>query len=226
MNIKSTKGLHADRIKCLVYGASGSGKTSLIGTLPEDETLIISAESGLLSLADKSIDVLEVKTFDDVIEAFKFLKTEEAAKYKNIAIDSLTEISSMLVTSLEKNPTYQEPKMALKMWGEYSNRMTALVKAFRDLDRNVIFTALPESVNDGGMIIKRPFIAGSKVQGLLVSFFDECFYLHVDSDGNRTLQTQPDNSVEAKDRSGKLDNPETPDLTVVFNKIRNKGTEQ
>lgn len=217
--ITSTKGLHHNRIKAVIYGSSGTGKTTLLGTLPESETMIISAEAGLLCLSDKEIDVWEIKSFDEMYNVFNFLKTEPASKYTSVCIDSLTEISSMLVDSLQKKPEFKDPKMALKMWGEYSNKMTALIKAFRGIDKNVVFTALPESINDGGMVIKKPYIKGSSVQTMLLSYFDEAFYLYSDSEGKRFLQTQPDNMAEAKDRSGKLSNPEQPDLSMIFAKI-------
>ena len=66
MNIKSTKGLHVDSVKCIVHGKSGSGKTTLIGTADNATTLIISAESGLLSLSDKEIDVVEINAWEEL----------------------------------------------------------------------------------------------------------------------------------------------------------------
>lgn len=219
MNITTTKGLHTTQIKMLIYGNSGVGKTTLAGTLTEGTTLIISAESGLLSLADKEIDVKIVKSFTQLQEAYTFVTN--GSNYDNIFIDSLTEASDMLVNHLERQPEYKAANMALKMWGEYNKRMTALIKGFRDLDKNVFFTALPEDINDGGTIIKKPFIKGSATQKLLSSYFDEVLYLCIDPiSSERTIQTQPTNSVEAKDRSGKLEDYEEPNLQNIINKIK------
>jgi len=226
MNITSTKGLHADKVKLLVFGESGTGKTTLIGTLPENEVLIISAESGLLSLGDKAIDVAEVKSWHEFQEVYQSLvKLPEMNKYKTVAIDSLTEISDMLVTHLERLPEYADPKNTLKLWGEYNKVMTKLIKAYRGLDRNVIFTALTEDVQDGGVLVKKPFIKGSAAQKLLNSYFDEVLYLHVDAaTGKRVIQSQPTSNISAKDRSGKLNNPEEPNLQSIFNKIKGLTT--
>ena len=54
-------------LKMLVYGASGAGKTRLCATTGAP-TVIISAESGLLSLRDSDIPVIEVQTLEDVFE--------------------------------------------------------------------------------------------------------------------------------------------------------------
>lgn len=222
MQIKTTKGLHSEQVKMLVYGMSGVGKTMLAGTLPTNETLIVSAESGLLCLSDKNIAVLEVGNFADVQNAYSAIsKSAEFAKYKYIVVDSLTEISDMVIGFLEREPEFKDPKNTIKMWGEYSKKMTALIKRFRDMPRHVIFTALPDDVNDGGVIVKKPMIKGQAVQALLPSYFDEVFYLSIDSvTGDRYLQTQPTHTATAKDRSGKLQHSEAPDLTNIITKIK------
>lgn len=220
-NITTTKGLHSASVKCLVYGKSGVGKTALLGTGSNERTLILSAESGLLSLADKSIDVLAVTNWKHMIGAFMQLRLGNH-KYSTICIDSLTEASDMLVKELEADAYYGDAKNALKMWGEYNKRIISFIKSFRDLpDVNIIFTALAEDVNDGGLLIKKPLIAGNKAQSLLASFFDEVMHLSInESTGERELHTQPSSFFDAKDRSGKLLPIEQPDLTVIFDKIK------
>ena len=222
MELKNTKGLHASKVKALIYAESGMGKTTLLGTLPEAETLIVSAESGLLCLNDKNIAVAEINSWHDLQEVYKnLLRNPEWAHFKYVGIDSLTELSDMLVTTLENSPEFRDPKMALKMWGEFSKRMTSTIKVFRDLDKAVIFTALAEDILDSGAVIKKPYIKGKAVQRMLASYFDEVFYLSVNSTTEeRELQTQPSTAIQAKDRSGKLNNYEEANLTTIINKIK------
>ena len=222
MDLKSTKGLHSSKVKAMVYAESGMGKTTLLGTLPESETLIVSAESGLLCLDDKDIAVVEINCWNDLQVVYSHIKKDpEWAHFKYIGIDSLTELSDMLVYTLENSPEFRDPKMALKMWGEFSKRMTATIKAFRDLDKSVIFTALPEDILDNGAVVKKPYIKGKAVQKMLASYFDEVFYLSVNTaTDEREVQTQPSTAVQAKDRSGKLADFEEANLTTIINKIR------
>ena len=68
MQIKTFK--PADhKIKALVYGRSGSGKTMFGGTAPKP--LILSAENGLLSLATSGlqVDTVEIKSLANLKEA-------------------------------------------------------------------------------------------------------------------------------------------------------------
>ena len=63
LKIKSVRdSVENNGIKFCVYGAAGAGKTSLIRTIP-GKTLILSAESGLLSIADVDADVAETVSY-------------------------------------------------------------------------------------------------------------------------------------------------------------------
>ena len=74
-------------LKVLVYGASGAGKTRLCGTTGGN-TVIISAESGLLSLRDSDIPVIEVQTLEDVFEAYQFVgQSQEASHFEWVCLD-------------------------------------------------------------------------------------------------------------------------------------------
>ena len=72
IQLKSTKDAALDGIKVLVHGPAGAGKTSLCATTGAP-TIIISAESGLLSLRGVDIPVIEVKALDQLYEAYDFV---------------------------------------------------------------------------------------------------------------------------------------------------------
>jgi len=56
IKLKSTGSLSANGVKMLVYGAAGSGKTTLVKTLPN--VIVLSAEGGLLSIQDTNLRTL------------------------------------------------------------------------------------------------------------------------------------------------------------------------
>ena len=71
INLKSTSTVKSGSIKMLAYGQAGSGKTSLIPTLPTP--VILSAEGGLLSISDKEIPFLEISDMEALRDAYKWL---------------------------------------------------------------------------------------------------------------------------------------------------------
>jgi phage nucleotide-binding protein len=212
----------------LIYGASGAGKTSLAKTIKE-KCLIISAESGLLSLSDYDIDVVDIADGDPldrwakVLEIFHFLKRKETAKtYDWIFIDSLTEIAQILVARLKKK--YPEKKDSLPMWGEYNDSIRGLIKSFRDLKGyHVVMTALQSLDKDEFGARFYGVDINGKVSNQVDSFFDEVFHLKVfeDDEGNtkRALITQRTGDSVGKDRSGKLNPMEPCDLNHIKTKI-------
>lgn len=234
MLVQSTKAFGVDRLKFLVFGAPGVGKTSLAGTTGEP-TIVISAEAGLLVLKDKDLDVLDITTDDQgkllpkearfarLKEAFAFLTTDAArTKYKWVVIDSLTEIGQNLVEHLQQK--YPNAKDALVMWGEYSKDIRSLIKAFRDLPYyHVVFTALSDKEKDENGQFFTGIALNGKISQALPGFFDEVFYLQVlkDHEGktSRRLLTQATDTIVAKDRSGALNPYEEPNLKTITNKI-------
>lgn len=236
MKIGSTELIGQNELKILVYGESGSGKTSLAKTIGEP-TLIISAEAGLLPLRSSKIDVIDITKDDEgnlipkenrikrLGEAYSYINSDEARKkYKWVLIDSLSELSQNLVEQLQVE--FPERKDSLVLYGELNKRTRSLVKTFRDLPGyNVIFTALSEVDKDeSGMRVIQPTMIG-KFANQLPALMDEVFYLHVEKneetgDTRRVLVTQKSDRLIAKDRSGVLDKIEIADISVIAKKIR------
>lgn len=199
--LKNTRDAAQDGIKVCIFGVSGVGKTTLLGGLT-GKTLILSAESGLLVLKDKEIDVIDIDSIESLGNVYLALKEGEL-KYDNVCIDSLSEIGDILVAELEADPYFGEPSNSFPKWSEYSKRMIRIVKMFRDLKgMNVIFTALSEAVDANGSVKYLPMIPAKKAQAKLVSLFDEFWYYNFNKDGERILHTVGTNIYEAKSRGG------------------------
>lgn len=219
MQITNTKDMAAKYLKILVHGPAGAGKTRLCATTG-GKPLIISAEGGLLSLAGTDLDVVEVSDMSGLQEVYAFLLTD--TKYDWVCLDSISEIAEV-VLSTEKGKT-NDPR---KAYGEMAERMMSLLRSFRDLDKNIYFAAKQERVKDDvtGGILFGPSAPGQKIGPAMPYLFDEVFALHSwkDETGQiqRALQTHKDAQYDAKDRSGKLDMIEPPNLEAIHNKIIN-----
>ena len=203
-NIKNTKDIAKDGVKVLLYANSGFGKTTQLGTL-EGKTLILSAESGLLVLKDKDIDVIDITSIQTLGEVYVALASGELV-YDNVGIDSLTEIGEMIVSELLEDEYYSDPSNAFVLWKEYSKRMMNICKRFRDLKGvNVVLTSLSEPVDSNGTMKYLPQIPAKKVQTKLVSLFDEVYYGTMDKDGKRIVHTRSSNIFDAKSRANVAD---------------------
>lgn len=220
MKLQSTKTATVQGLKLLCYGQSGSGKTSLIPTLPNP--VILSAEAGLLSIADANLPFIQIETLADLREAYQWLtKSEEGKAFDSVALDSISEIAEVVLNAEKK--AAKDPRQA---YGAMQDQMTDLIRAFRDLPgRNVYFTSKLEKTQDEmGRILYGPSMPGNKTAQLIPYFFDLVLALRVEKDADgkpmRVLQCQPDGQWLAKDRSGKLPMWGEPDLDQIIQTIK------
>jgi len=240
MIVENTSTQENTTIKALVYGLSGTGKTTSAGTL-QGKTLIISCESGLMPLMGKSIDVLDISRSAPDKEGKRTVLTDPAARiarlseifkwihegaldksgkpsgYVNVFVDSLTEISELLIQKLNKE--FPDRKDSFPMWGEYSKIMRSIVKNFRDLPVNVFMTVLAKPDKDDVGKRYMGFDVSGSIGDKLPQYFDLVLYIHVDSERKRTFITGSTDTLMCKDRSNKLLPQEPVDLGVIASKI-------
>jgi hypothetical protein len=220
IKIQNTSDIKINGVKTIVYGGAGVGKTRLCASAPTP--IIISAESGLLSLADGSVDFIEITKLKELDEAYRWAKSsEEAAKYETLCLDSLSEIAEVLVAELK--PQFKDARQA---YGALADAMMPMLRKFRDLEgKNTVFTAkLIQTTDEESGVTSQQLLMPGKVLGYQIPYMvDELFCMQVDRKGAPFLQTAPDRMRFCKDRSGALDNPETPDMSVIINKIMTKG---
>jgi phage nucleotide-binding protein len=217
--LKRTKEATAQAVKLLVYGQAGAGKTSLIPTLPKP--VILSAEGGLLSIADTNLPFIEITSMAELQEAYKWLTSSaEAGEFQSVALDSISEIAEVVLNAEKK--INKDPRAA---YGAMQEQMADVIRAFRDLPgKHVYMSAKLEKTQDEmGRVLYAPSMPGNKTGQSLPYFFDEVLALRVekDAEGNtrRALMTDGDGLWLAKDRSGKLEVWEDADLGDIIKKI-------
>lgn len=218
VKLQTTRNVSANGLKCLVYGAAGAGKTTLIKTMPKP--LILSAEGGLLSLADVDIPYIEVGDMETLKEAYAYARDSE---YETIALDSLSEIAEVVLNAEKK--TAKDPRQA---YGALQDVMGEMIRAFRDLPgKHVLFTAgLEKAIDEQGRVMYAPSMPGNKLGQSLPFFFDLVFALRAEKgkDGAvvRALMTETDGLWQAKARTTaerRLDPYEAPDMSAIIAKL-------
>lgn len=207
-------------IKVLLYGGSGAGKTTILGTL--STMLIVSAERGTKSIRSKNLPVATIKGQAGLEQIINGARggTFSGWGCTALGIDSLTEIAEVLL--IEKKLEYKDPRQA---YGATQDVMLQFVRELRDLEGMDVFaTAKQDTVADSeGSLLFGPAMPGKKLGPALPYFFDGVWVARVMGSGTSRqykIQTGSDFQYSAKDRSGTLAEFEEPDLPQIINKIR------
>jgi hypothetical protein len=189
VKLASTKDSQLNLVRAIVYGDTGVGKTTSLGTLPEDKTLICVGERGLVPLRKRKYAVLAFSMWDDLRTILShFLHPDEieekdtqaaVKKSRIVAIDSLSEISDLCMQQIvgvdrkaliqertdkktDKPPNIYEDLMGKEDWNLYRSRMLNLISAFCHLPVHVIFTCRANWPNDknGNPAMRTPGLSG------------------------------------------------------------------
>lgn len=225
--IVSTKRAADNKLpKVVVYGQSGVGKTSLARTLPHQQTLIVNAEGGLMSIADVDIDSTPVKSFQDILDLYKWLTENPAAKkYKYLVFDSLSDVAEVCL-AYEKTQVNDKRQA----YGEMADKMIYIIRQFRDLDIGVCFICKLEKNKDevSGAMLYSPLLPGQVLPKQIPYLVDAMLAMRMtapDANGDcaRYVQSQPDFQWDAKCRNAPgrtLDKHEPADLGWIFSKLQ------
>ena len=223
-----------DTVKMLVYGDPGVGKT--VFSCSGDRTIFIDVEGGTLSVQNrikaKKVARKRFDTFDEIEEFVRGLR-EKGSKADTLVIDSITELQKKLMDSIvAQHPEVKRPYgdgLTVGDWGYNTERMRRFIRMARDLDMNVIFTALAmDEKNEMTGAVKTLPKMSSKLSADVCGYVDIVGYLYVDNvtdeDGEsvpiRRMLIQPVGMYYAKDRSGALGNViDDPTFPGIYNTI-------
>jgi phage nucleotide-binding protein len=228
LKIEKTSSIANRRLKVLVYGPPGAGKTRFAGTAIKNfKPIILSAEAGLLSLQGMGdFDFVQVSRWETVEEIRNELRYGKLP-YDTVILDSLTEIQQICMDGILREE--KRDKAQIQDWGSLGLRMAQTIRDLRDLDCNLIVTALSETDKDEETSEQRtlPMLQG-RIRENVAQYFDEVFYLRSklikdaasgEVTTERKLITGGTNKITAKDRSGRLAMYEAPDFCAIYEKV-------
>lgn len=191
------------KVKALVYGPSGAGKTSFWGSAPKP--IFASAEGGLLSIASIKPAYVDIRSTKDLTELYEYLKNKEHP-YETVIIDSITEINEIIKAGIEKK---NGRGMQLQDWGFLEKEISDILRKFRDLNMHVLFLALEKYEKDGDKIEKIYPLLNGKAQTGIAGFMDIVGYIMVDGSGNRKIITKSNSRTLSKARGVVLEEDDT-----------------
>jgi len=202
------------KIKALIYGPSGAGKTVFAGTAKK--VIFASAESGLLSVKDKKVDFTEIKSVRDLIELHSFLSNEEH-DYEVVVVDSITEINEIIKMEIERKTGHA---LQLQDWGKVAKQIRDIFRKFRDLPMDVILVAQESYITDEDKIRKIVPSLNGKAATEIAYFMDIVGYINVEADGTRWIETNSNKKLLTKDRSDLIGNETELDFTEWQKKVK------
>jgi hypothetical protein len=221
----------------LVYGMPGVGKTVLAGSVTEIEemapVLFVDVEGGTMSIADAYPDteVVRATSFNQLQGLYAELYKGRSG-YKTIVIDSLSEMQKFSMGTIMKDVVNQDstrdPEVpSVREWGKNGEQIRRMVRAFRDLPVNTIFTCLLKQDKDPrtGMNMGKPALPG-QLANEISGYFDIVTHMYVKivkGEQQRLLLTTQTDSFVGKDRSRKL--PAViidPTMRTIMDYINNK----
>lgn len=134
-----------ESVNALVYGDSGSGKTVLAGT---SNGLILATEKGVISAKRQgsTAKVWICEKWEDVEEAYKWIKDNPDHGFSWVCIDSLTEFQQhmlrwILDRAIAENPTRDPDIPAIQDHQKWQNMYKRYVRMFNALPVNMLYTA-------------------------------------------------------------------------------------
>lgn len=187
-------------VKALVYGPSGTGKTTFMGSFPKPLLILDCRDKGTKSIrTSPDTKVLSVTSWSDIEETYWYLK-ENPHVFKSVVWDTVTQAQDICMRKV-KNQSLEASagKTTRSAWGDVTELMKSWILLFRDLDMHVGFIAQDrlsggeEEVEDG-MIVPQvgPFVSPS-VAKILNAAVDVIGYTFV-----RELEVKKKNPTTGK----------------------------
>lgn len=165
----------SEGVKMLIFGPPKRGKTRMLSTA--SETLILSTDSGCLSLDDVDTPVWDATNADEIDEFFAwFTSSNEAAQFKTLAIDDLTALAvHYLNRYLESKSSAGNQAHGQKAYGSMAEIVLKFINyIYFKKGLNVIAIAKEERDDTG---IKRPLFPGRVLPYEIPHKFDTIAYL-------------------------------------------------
>lgn len=131
------------RLKVLLYGGSGTGKT--VAGLSFPRPAVIDSENGTDLYAGRdgvpAFSVWRIKTFQELEKAIEFIKGDNGKTFDTLVIDSISVFYDVQKEAASKTSTSKDNELGYREWAKINNRMVYLYNALTNLPVHVVCVA-------------------------------------------------------------------------------------
>ena len=218
-------------VKALGYGPPGCGKTPLVNSAPSPVMLV--TEPGMLSRRGSTVPAWQADTPERIKEFFEWLKgSTESKKFDTVAVDSLSQLAETVLKQ-----SLKDVKDGRAVYGDMSKKVMVYVEQLFFMPNKHVYLICKESQMEeivwdfSGPMPKQitykkrvPFFPGLDLFTKVPHLYDEIIYINkgivpgAPAGEHKYIRTSGDNSILARDRSGRLAEYEPHDLSALFAK--------
>lgn len=222
------------KLKILLVGPSGVGKTHMAGTF--SKPYFFDFDGGMLTLRGKNISYDTFTSYVDIEP--KLNEVEEGDKYDTLVFDSITRLADLLMDRIQelnlsgskKERTSTKmfaytPPPTIPEYMIFMGNMSNLLDQILAIPKHIIFTAHEEMMQDSltDEIDRWPLIV-TKMRFRISNYFDESYRLTVNKGVYGAITRANRRYQYVKSRLGILpDLLEDPSYDKIMKLIREKG---
>jgi len=194
--IKKPSEINKDiKLKILVYGEPGTGKTTL--ALSSPNPLLIDFDNGLHRVSKQyQTDSVQVESYQNLLD---ILTKEDISDYKTIVIDTLGKMVDRIGDWLAlSNPKVKQSdgQLSMKGWGNVKAEFQRLLKLLDNKNKSVVFVAHAREEKDGDLTKQRPDVSGSSGKDIVKEL--DCMGFVSMVGNKRTIDLMPNEKYYAK----------------------------